>query len=53
LVSLLSSVGTITIIAPIIILIPNATGIICFGTYDIKDNAINGDQEPKSKPALY
>ena len=52
-VSLLSNVGIITIMAPITILIPSATGIICFGTYDIKDNAINGDQEPKSNPALY
>lgn len=52
-VSLLSSVGIIRIIAPIIILMPSATGIICFGTPDIRYNAINGDQEPKINPALY
>jgi len=53
LVSLLSSVGTMRIIAPIIILIPSAIGIIGFETFDIKYNAINGDQEPKISPALY
>ena len=52
-VSLLSRVGIIRIIAPIIILIPSATGIICFGTLDIRYSAINGDQEPKINPALY
>ena len=45
--------GIIRIIAPIIILIPSATGIICFETLDIKYNAIKGDQEPKINPALY
>lgn len=52
-VSLLSSVGIIRIIAPIIIFTPSATGIICFETTDIKYNAIRGDQEPKINPALY
>ncbi len=53
LVSRLSKVGIIRIIAPIIILIPSATGISSFETLDMKYNAINGDHEPKINPALY
>ena len=42
-----------TMIAPIITLIPNITGISWFDVLFINCNAISGDHDPKIKPALY
>ena len=42
-----------TIIAPIMMLRPSATGAKSFGTLVIKYTAISGDHEPKINPALY
>jgi hypothetical protein len=43
----------ITMIAPIITLTPNITGISSFDALFIRYSEINGDQDPKIRPALY
>ena len=42
-----------TMIAPIITLIPSITGISSIDALFIRYSAINGDHDPKINPALY
>ena len=39
--------------APIMMLMPSATGTMLFAMFVIRYTAINGDHDPKIKPALY